>query len=306
MVAALKTYRESTVSNDLPRLIEAFKRAKEFNHPNVVRYLDYGVLEQSFENLHFVVMELAPLDLEKYILNHSVVNSDSGNERFRIGEVSQNKNREYSLSLKEVTLLFRDILKGYDYLHQNKIIHRDLKPQNILIYRVQGEIVPKISDHDECKISELDLVRTTMIQGTREYAAPELFEKHLSNNNLYETVDIYSLGCIYLFVLIKTCLEVDGKTFFDWMIVNQEEKVHNFIKERIEMLYKNTNEKIRNCIIRLLYCTIKKSPLRIPLKDFYAVIKYILSLMNHSETADLYEDVINDSLMEEILKKNEK
>ncbi|EFC38022.1 predicted protein [Naegleria gruberi] len=280
-IVALKTYRESSIMNDLTRLMEAFKKAKEFDHPNVVRYLEYDVVYQSLDNFYFVIMELAEQNLKQYIES------------------------QRNLSLKEITMLFRDILKGCIYLHQNGIIHRDLKPQNILIYRIEDKVVPRISDHDECKIADLDLVRTTLVQGTREYAAPELFEKTRSNNNLYERVDIYSLGCIYLFMLINTDLEVEEKTFFDWMILNQEEKVHQFISKIIENLYGSIDIKLRNYITRLLCCSINKSPLRIPLKEFYTGIKYILNLMGHAEEIDELEDGISDELMEAILKKNE-
>lgn len=85
------------------------------------------------------------------------------------------------------------ILKGIIYLHSKNVIHRDIKGANILI-----------SDKGIVKLADFGLARIfypgnktyqyTNRVVTLWYRAPELL---LGARNYSETVDVWSLGCVF-------------------------------------------------------------------------------------------------------------
>lgn len=111
----------------------------------------------------------------------------------------------------------KQILFGVEYLHKNNIIHRDLKPDNIFI---KNKII-KIGDFG---LSKKLKNNNTTIQlynfnldsyefNNSIYRAPELLEGNYNN-----TSDIYSIGIIFLELLI------DCKTFFEKSIIIRDLK----------------------------------------------------------------------------------
>ena len=93
-----------------------------------------------------------------------------------------------SLPLEEAMRLFRQIIYGVDFLHNNSICHRDLKPENILL-----------DDHNNVKIADFGFARwlkqsTTQTScGSPHYAAPEVV-KGIPYNG--KKADIWSCGVI--------------------------------------------------------------------------------------------------------------
>jgi len=88
--------------------------------------------------------------------------------------------------------LFKEILKGVNYLHKMKIIHRDLKPSNILITDGTNGRFVKLADFGLATIHESEGQSHTKYLGTRIYTSPEVL-----NSKHYDTkADIYSLGVI--------------------------------------------------------------------------------------------------------------
>jgi mitogen-activated protein kinase kinase kinase len=83
------------------------------------------------------------------------------------------------------------ILKGLEYLHEQKIIHRDLKPSNILLDS-NGNV--KISDFGCSGMLTNTVTKDQMVEtlkGSILYMAPELIKQTL----LSRKSDIWSLGC---------------------------------------------------------------------------------------------------------------
>ena len=89
-----------------------------------------------------------------------------------------------------IKYVFKQIVLGVQYLHQNWILHRDLKPDNILI-----------NTFGEVKLTDFGLARNfgtperAMTKGvvTRWYRAPEIF---FGATYYGEAVDVWSLGCM--------------------------------------------------------------------------------------------------------------
>jgi len=88
--------------------------------------------------------------------------------------------------------LFKEILKGVDYLHtlNPPIIHRDLKPTNILVTDGMNGRFVKLADFGLAVVD--DTHTHTQGSGTVRYIAPEV----LLGRNYDKQADIYSLGII--------------------------------------------------------------------------------------------------------------
>ncbi|KAF3154107.1 bifunctional endoribonuclease/protein kinase ire1 [Orbilia oligospora] len=184
------------------------------DHPNVIRYFC-----QKQTNLFlYIALELCPASL------HDVF------------EAAQHR---HILDLMHPPEVLRQMTMGVQHLHSLKIVHRDIKPQNILVaepkrsLRDPSEIKhPKIliSDFGLCKKLEADQssfrATTAHAAGTSGWRAPELLigesgdatisslSEHtngstsdssvldtLTNRRATRAIDIFSLGCVFYFVL---------------------------------------------------------------------------------------------------------
>lgn len=99
-----------------------------------------------------------------------------------------------SLTIDEAMRLFRQIIYGVDYLHNNSICHRDLKPENILL-DANNNI--KIADFGFARWLKTSTADTSC--GSPHYAAPEVV-KGLPYNG--KKADIWSCGVI-LYALLS-------------------------------------------------------------------------------------------------------
>ncbi|WEW61358.1 bifunctional endoribonuclease/protein kinase ire1 [Emydomyces testavorans] len=142
--------------------------------------------------------------------------------------------------------ILRQITTGVRYLHSLKIVHRDLKPQNILVAapkarRGSGSLRLLISDFGLCKKLEDNQssfrATTAHAAGTSGWRAPELLVDDdspanptmWSNNSMDSSepavvdpqtnrratraIDIFSLGCVFYYVLTRGShpFDKDGK-----------------------------------------------------------------------------------------------
>lgn len=105
-----------------------------------------------------------------------------------------------NLILKSETLirtLFRQIIQGVEYLHQNNVAHLDLKPENILI---GNDFELKICDFD---LSYREGDKHIFSEGTPFFGAPELSTRNCKNP--YKA-DIYSMGAILFYLITGGCM----------------------------------------------------------------------------------------------------
>ena len=106
--------------------------------------------------------------------------------------------------LDSLTIL-RQATQGLLHLHTLDICHRDIKPHNVLISMPgkKGDVRAMISDFGLCKklkVGRMSFSRRSGIAGTEGWIAPEMM---LGNRSTTCAVDIFSLGCVYYFVLSK-------------------------------------------------------------------------------------------------------
>ena len=171
-------------------------------HPNIVRYY-YHTTDTNFQ---YIALELCPASLADVI--------------------------ERRDQFPDIIAVFRpkralyQITTGLRHLHSLRIVHRDIKPQNILISDARGGYRMLISDFGLCKQLEYDRLSynpTTHGAGTVGWRAPEVLRgevkldgagQGLSQSPLdastwggwsltrqTQLVDIFSLGCLYYYVL---------------------------------------------------------------------------------------------------------
>ncbi|CAG9864423.1 unnamed protein product [Phyllotreta striolata] len=98
--------------------------------------------------------------------------------------------------------ILRQATFGLKHLHSLGIVHRDIKPHNVLISVPDnnGQIRVMISDFGLCKklqTGKISFSRRSGITGTDGWIAPEM----LNRERTTYAVDLFSLGCLYYYVL---------------------------------------------------------------------------------------------------------
>ncbi|XP_072319656.1 serine/threonine-protein kinase PLK1 [Eucyclogobius newberryi] len=141
---------------------------KSLSHANVVGF--HGFFEN--EDFVFVVLELC-----------------------RRRSLLELHKRRKAVTEPEARYFMLQLLKGVQYLHNNRIIHRDLKLGNIFL---NDDMVLKIGDFGLATKIQFDGERKKTLCGTPNYIAPEVLCK---KGHSYE-VDVWSLGCILYTLLV--------------------------------------------------------------------------------------------------------
>lgn len=183
------------------------------DHNNVIRYF----CREQAAGFLYIALELCPASLQDLIE--------------RPGDYPQLV--QGGLDMPDI---LRQIIAGVRYLHSLKIVHRDLKPQNILVAMPRGRTGSRslrllISDFGLCK--KLDdnqssfRATTAHAAGTSGWRAPELLvdddnrsaiqggeSQHTessepavvdpqTNRRATRAIDIFSLGCVFYYVLTR-------------------------------------------------------------------------------------------------------
>lgn len=117
-------------------------------------------------------------------------------------------------SVELILNLFRQLLNGISYAHDNGIIHRDLKPSNIM---VQSDNTIKILDFGIAKLSDSSksLTKTGTKMGSLFYMSPE----QVLGKEVDLRTDIYSLG-IVLFEMLTKRMPYNTKTDSDYELMD--------------------------------------------------------------------------------------
>jgi serine/threonine protein kinase len=105
---------------------------------------------------------------------------------------------EYQNSIcnkRKVEIMYQ-ICRGIEYLHRLGITHRDIKPANIAMTSDTPNATAKIIDFGlSTYLSDEETLNLTC--GTLNYMAPEI----LLNKSYNKSVDIWSLGMVYYYLL---------------------------------------------------------------------------------------------------------
>jgi serine/threonine protein kinase len=173
----------------------------ELRHPNIVRMLDYVVVDET------------PCLIMDYIPGPSLATYlkalHERNQRIPIGVVVQ---------------LSRRIASALDYAHGKGIIHRDIKPANVLLRSPTQEITieqtlpmdvdPILTDFGLVRLLDSTLHTTTgSVSGTPAYMSPE----QSRGEKVDKRTDIYSLG-IVLYEMLAGRTPFQAETTFGMLM----------------------------------------------------------------------------------------
>jgi serine/threonine-protein kinase len=176
---AIKVLPAAKAAN--PALLARFHRearaAATLDHPNVVRMLDGGEIQDGETSVHYLVMEY----IEGPTLFDVVRNSGP-------------------LSVAKAIDAIRQAARGLQHAHEVGLVHRDIKPENLI---VDGNGVVRLMDLGLARFVESNDERLTIQQegrvlGTANYCSPE---QAIDSHRVDARADIYSLGCTLYFLL---------------------------------------------------------------------------------------------------------
>jgi len=180
LIVAIKVIASAAARNNI--LLQRFKRefsaARQIDHPNVVKAIEF--------------CELPPAP---YLVMEYVDGESLGNRIEREGKFTE----------EEAKRIMAQVCQGLQHAHKQGIIHRDIKPDNILITK---DGVAKITDLGLVKDveEEMNLTRTGRGLGTPHFMAPEQFRNAKKAD---VRCDIYSLGAT-LYMMVTGQLPFDG------------------------------------------------------------------------------------------------
>ena len=178
-LVAIKRIKISLDTEGIPSsALREISILRNLRHENIEKILDVIATDTKL----YLVLEYMEYDLQIFY-----------------NKLSNEKLTNYSP--EELTRIFlKQILKGVEYCHSKKIIHRDLKPQNILVNK---DLVIKLGDFGLSRKLSFEKRPYTQEVLSLWYRAPEL----LLGSNIYnESIDIWSIGCIFAFMALKHTL----------------------------------------------------------------------------------------------------
>jgi serine/threonine protein kinase len=165
------------------RFYEEAQKQARLNDPNIVQVTDFFEEEGQF----FLVMEY----VDGQDLSHVIKSR---------GKMAQS----------EAVSIFRDILQGLGFAHDQGIVHRDMKPSNVLIDK-SGRA--RIMDFGIAILKGATEKRLTAVGtpiGSPWYMSPEQIERP---QDIDQRTDIYALG-IVLYEMLTGDVPFDGDTAF--------------------------------------------------------------------------------------------
>ena len=104
-----------------------------------------------------------------------------------------------SITERLAKYIFRKIILGFQFLHNNGICHLDVKIENIIFDKDFWPVIIDFGFAKKYKNEKGEITLLTIDKGSRYYIAPEIWKEEKFNG---EKADIFSLGVV-LFLLVN-------------------------------------------------------------------------------------------------------
>ncbi|CDQ96933.1 unnamed protein product, partial [Oncorhynchus mykiss] len=171
-------------------------------HPNVIRYF----CTERDRQFQYIAIELCTASLQELLLVTFTHSLDADSLCFLFQYVERQDFDRHGL---EPVMLLQQTMSGLAHLHSLNIVHRDLKPHNILVSmpNAHGRARAMISDFGLCKklaVGRHSFSRRSGVPGTEGWIAPEVLSEDCKDNPTC-TVDIFSAGCVFYYVVSWGC-----------------------------------------------------------------------------------------------------
>lgn len=165
---------------DVGRFARELRIVAGLAHPNIVRLLDTGVIEDG-----------EPGDAERYLVFEFVPGLT----------LAQHLEKHGPLSLPEATRLMAQVLDALACAHAAGIVHRDVKPQNMMLAQSGLRTNAQLLDFGIAAICEAErdeaydvLTRDGEAPGTLCYSAPE----QIRGQGMSPQVDLFAWGLVFV------------------------------------------------------------------------------------------------------------
>ena len=178
------------------RLRKEAQAASKLEHPNLVRAVDFGMLD----------------DVQPYLVMDLVEGRT----------LAAHLKEKGKIPVEQALELFIPLAQALAYAHDRGVVHRDLKPSNVMLTAdpaSAGKLMPKIVDFGIAKIQQSDqtnaltLTATGDVFGTPLYMSPE----QCAGTGVDVRSDIYSLGCMF-FETLTGATPFSGRTALEVMM----------------------------------------------------------------------------------------
>ena len=193
-IVALKMLLSQQSDNPIifKRFEQEFRSARSFNHPHLVRALDF----LRIDNVTCLLME--------YVEGRSL------GERLEFGD---------PLPVEMAIAVVSQISEALDWIHSQGLLHRDIKPDNII---VTPDGVAKLADLGLAKelLFDQSLTRTGSALGTPNFMAPEQFRDAKRVNH---RSDIYSLAATFYQMVTGVIPFQNSSPFEAWVQKSKNE-----------------------------------------------------------------------------------
>ena len=171
---AIKVLHED-LSDDSEEFVARFEREAQIiaslDHPNIVRLLDHGALQ---DGSHYIVME--------YIDG---------------ADLSKQLNLEGPFPVARAKPILQELASALDHAHAKGVVHRDLKPSNVLLETLDSKDLNPfrsvLTDFGIAKISANTQLTRTQVVGTVDYMAPEQIREAAEVDG---RADVYAMGVL--------------------------------------------------------------------------------------------------------------
>lgn len=116
-------------------------------------------------------------------------------------------------NIKEILRKFNEIDKkiimyqlasAVSYLQENRIVYLGLCPQNIYVLKNFGNLVVKLINFQNSQIIDNDCEVLDSDCSFDGFSAPEVMQLY-KDKNVYLSSDIYSLGCVFFYIITGGC-----------------------------------------------------------------------------------------------------